>query len=209
MQPARPGATAALVIVTSLAFLLMTFAGALEWAAIAGGFIPARFSGSIDLPGAAPAWLTPLTATLVHASFLHLIFNMVLLGYCGRLVEEALGARRLLILYGIGAYAAALAQYLAGPGEIAPMVGASGAASAVLGVYALLYGRQRTAVAHPGLNHLINIAWLAAAWIGIQLLFGYAGATGGMSIAIAAHIGGFLAGLALARPLLMSRYRRG
>ena len=102
MQPARPGATAALVIVTSLAFLLMTFAGALEWAAIAGGFIPARFSGSIDLPGAAPAWLTPLTATLVHASFLHLIFNMVLLGYCGRLVEEALGARRLLILYGIG-----------------------------------------------------------------------------------------------------------
>ena len=64
-------------------------------------------------------------------------------------------------------------------------------------------------MAHPGLNHLINIAWLAAAWIGIQLLFGYAGATGGMSIAIAAHIGGFLAGLALARPLLMSRYRRG
>ena len=206
MTPAPPRATGVILAITSLAFLLLTTIGALEWAAVAGGFIPARVASGLELEGAAPAWLTPLSATLIHASFLHLIFNMVLLGYCGRLVEQAIGAGRFLALYAIGAYAAALAQYLAGPAEIAPMVGASGAASAVLGVYALLYGRQRAAVAHPGLNRLINIAWLAAAWIGIQLLFGYAGATGGMSIAIAAHIGGFIAGLLLARPLLLSRY---
>ncbi|RZM08071.1 MAG: rhomboid family intramembrane serine protease, partial [Sphingomonas sp.] len=47
---------------------------------------------------------------------------------------------------------------------------------------------------------------LAAAWIGIQLLMGIAG-LGGLTIAIGAHIGGFLAGLVLARPLLAWRYR--
>jgi membrane associated rhomboid family serine protease len=206
-QPHPARVTNVIVALTSIAFLLATLTGGLEWAAAAGGFVPARVSGLLVFRGAAPAWLTPLTATLVHASFLHLLFNMVMLGFCGKLVEEAIGARGMMILYLIGAYAAAFAQYLANPHEIVPMVGASGAASAVLGVYALLYGRHREAVAHPGLNRLINIAWLAAAWIGIQLLFGYAGASEGMSIAIAAHIGGFLAGLLLARPLLLWRYR--
>jgi membrane associated rhomboid family serine protease len=159
------------------------------------------------LQGAAPIWLTPLTATLVHAGFLHLALNMMMLGFCGALVETALGARGMLVLYIVGAYAAAFAQYVAGPHEAVPMIGASGAASAVLGVYALLYGRRRTAVAHAGLNRLINIIWLAVAWIAVQLLFGYAASGEGVSIAIAAHIGGFLAGLALAQPLLWWRYR--
>lgn len=200
--------TTALVAVTCVAYLLTTATVGIDWAAAAAGFIPARISGVMLLEGGIPAWLTPLTAALIHASFFHLLFNMVMLGFCGKLVEEAIGGRGLLILYLVGAYAAAFTQYLVGPNEAVPMVGASGAASAVLGVYALLFGRHRQAVSHPGLNRLINIAWLAAAWIGIQLLFGYAGSTQGMSIAIAAHIGGFLLGLALARPLLLWRYRQ-
>jgi membrane associated rhomboid family serine protease len=76
-----------------------------------------------------------------------------------------------------------------------------------VGAYALLYGKQRAAVSHERLNLLIHIAWLAAAWIGLQLLIGIATTTGGLGIAIAAHIGGFLAGLALALPLLRWRYR--
>jgi membrane associated rhomboid family serine protease len=207
MQPRPARTTNAIVAATCVAFLAVTLTVGTDWAAAAGGFIPARISGVLPLDGAVPAWLTPLTAALLHASFFHLLFNMVMLAFCGKLVEQAIGGRGLLILYLVGAYAAAFAQYLAGPHEAVPMVGASGAASAVLGVYALLYGRHKQAVAHPGLNRLINIAWLAVAWIGIQLLFGFAGATEGMSIAIAAHIGGFLAGLALARPLLLWRYR--
>lgn len=200
-------ATMTLVAVTTLAYLLASLVGETNWAAVAGGFIPARIAGGVMLEGAAPVWLTPLTATLVHAGLLHLLFNMVMLGYCGALVENVLGQAGLAILYLIGAYAAAGAQYVAGPLEVAPMVGASGAASAVLGAYALFYGRERAAVGHPVLNRWINIAWLAAAWTGIQLLFGYAGASGGMPIAIAAHIGGFIAGLLLGRPLLLWRYR--
>jgi membrane associated rhomboid family serine protease len=52
------------------------------------------------------------------------------------------------------------------------------------------------------------VLWLAAAWIGVQLLTGLAGLGGGPLVAIGAHIGGFLAGLALARPLLLWRYRK-
>ena len=53
----------------------------------------------------------------------------------------------------------------------------------------------------------MHVVWLAAAWIGIQLMIGVAGLGGATRIAIGAHIGGFLAGLALARPLLLWRYR--
>lgn len=206
-RPRRPSATAIIVVATFVAFLPVALVGGLDWAALAAGFIPARLAGTLVLEGALPAWLTPLTATLVHAGALHLMMNMLMVGFCGRLVEDAIGARGLLILYGVGAYAAAAGQYLVGPHEVTPMVGASGSASAVLAVYALLYGRPREAVAHPLLNRLVNVAWLAAAWIGLQLLFGLAGSGQGMPIAIAAHIGGFLAGLALA-PMLLSRYSK-
>jgi len=207
-QLQRPRATGAIVALTCVAFAPVALVGALDWAAAAGGFIPARVAGTLIMQGAAPIWLTPLTATLVHANLIHLFMNMIMLVFCGRLVEEAIGASGFLVVYVVGAYAAATAQYLAGPHAAVPMVGASGAASAVLAVYALLYGRQRAAVAHPGINRLVNILWLAAAWIGIQLLFGYAGSSDGMPIAIAAHIGGFLAGLLLARPMLLWRYRQ-
>jgi membrane associated rhomboid family serine protease len=195
------------VIATSIAYLLASVIGGNAWAAAVGGFIPARISGALVLNGAAPVWLTPLTSTIIHGGLIHLLFNMLMLGYCGREVELATSPRAMILLYVAGAYAAAFAQYVAGPLDTAPMVGASGAASAVLGAYALIFGRRRVRTPHPLLNRALHVVWLAAAWIGIQLLMGLAGASGGMPIAIAAHIGGFLAGLALAGPLLRWRYR--
>jgi membrane associated rhomboid family serine protease len=55
---------------------------------------------------------------------------------------------------------------------------------------------------------VLHVAWLAAAWIGLQIMVGYAFGSGGMAIAIWAHVGGFLAGLVLAVPMLRLR-RRG
>jgi membrane associated rhomboid family serine protease len=57
------------------------------------------------------------------------------------------------------------------------------------------------------LNRWLNVAWLMAAWIAIQVGFGYLMGTQGMLLATPAHIGGFLAGLAMQRPLLLYRYR--
>ena len=73
--------------------------------------------------------------------------------FCGRSVERVLGGRGIVILYLVGAYAAAAAQYAADPAQTVPMVGASGAISAVLGAYALLFGRNKVKVAHPGARH--------------------------------------------------------
>ena len=60
----------------------------------------------------------------------------------------------------------------------------------------------------PDIPRWLHIAWLAAAWIVVQLLLGLVSRTEGMAIATAAHVGGFIAGLVLARPLLLWRYRK-
>jgi membrane associated rhomboid family serine protease len=215
LPPAR--ATYAILGVTVAVWLLVTLLGLDDYASFAGGFIPARLSApalDAELRAAAPAlwlvpaWLTPLSATLLHGGLLHIAFNMAIFAFCGRFVEAALGPRLSILLYVIGAYAAAFAHWLFEPHSIVPMIGASGAISAVLGAYALLYGQQRTFSADPRLSKAINVAWLAAGWIGLQLLLGVALRGEAFSVAIYAHIGGFLAGLALARPLLLWRHRK-
>jgi membrane associated rhomboid family serine protease len=115
------------------------------------------------------------------------------------------------VLYVVGAYAAAGAQYAMDPLSIVPMIGASGAVSAVIGAYALLFGRNKVKLGSPRLQLWLNALWLMAAWVLLQLAVGFAFATmsaDGMQIAVAAHVGGFLAGLLLANPLLLFRYRK-
>ena len=51
------------------------------------------------------------------------------------------------------------------------------------------------------------VLWLGAAWIGLNVLIGLTFETSGLRIAVGAHIGGFIAGLALARPLLLLKWR--
>ena len=200
--------TNALVIITSAFWLLATVLGLQDYAAGAMGMMPARISGAIVLEGALPAWLTPLSATLVHADLIHLGFNMLMLVYCGRFVELALGVRGLALLYVIGAYAAGAAEYFWSPASLVPMVGASGAISAVFGAYAMLFGRNDVPAVGPATARFIRIIWLAVAWIAIQGLVAVASWGTMTRIAIAAHIGGFIAGLLLARPLLLLRFRR-
>jgi len=218
MRPAdswsKARVTAAIAIVTAACWLIVRVLGLDLWAEIWGGFIPARF-GLPDDASVAPFWLTPLTATLVHGNIFHLGFNLLILVFCGRRVENVLGAVSLALLYLLGAYAAAGAQYLADPQSIIPMIGASGAISALLGAYAMLYGRNRVSVVSGRLAVWLNALWLVAAWVIMQLLVGLASAQGdfpltggGMAIAAAAHIGGFVVGVLLANPLLRFRWRK-
>lgn len=200
-------ATIILAVLIALAWLLASGTGNDNFAAIWGGFIPERVAG---LPGdhvLAPVWLTPLTATLVHAGIIHLAFNLLILVYCGRAVESILGPAGLLILYVAGAYGAAGAHYLLHIDNDVPMVGASGAISAILGAYALMFSRNRVKLANHRLAVLVNALWLGAAWVVLQLLTGFTFETVGTRIAIGAHIGGFLVGLLLVKPLLLLRYR--
>ena len=190
---------------TTIVFVILWASQLLPYASGFGGFIPARASGVAELAGALPVWLTPLSATFIHAGWLHLAFNLLLFVYVGRFVESVIGGLPSLLLYLVGAYAAAVLHWIIEPNSITPMVGASGAISATFGAYAVFFGRDRTAGIGPLSGHAVRILWLASAWIFVQSLIGIA-AMGGVQVAIFAHIGGFIAGLVLARPLLIWRY---
>ncbi len=200
-------ATVVIAALTALAWLIAAIAGADHQAATLMGFIPARWSGLIDLSPAVLAVLTPLSSTLVHGGLLHLAFNLLMLVWCGTVVERVLGRGALLLLYGVGAFAAAAAQWLADPASIVPVIGASGAISAVIGAFALSFGETKRITNSPKLNRLINAAWLLAAWVVMQLMIGWLAGGQGLLLATPAHVGGFLAGLLLQRPLLLWRYR--
>jgi membrane associated rhomboid family serine protease len=206
-------ATLGIAGVTILVSLLVSFAQAEQWAAVVGGFIPLLASGAQVTPGVGitplPAWVTPLTATLIHGGIAHLLLNIVLFVYCGQMVERGLGTKGLIVLYVVGAYVSAGGQWLQSPHSPVPMIGASGAISAVIAAYALLFSEQKVPDLGPIPAGVVRVAWLAAAWIGVQLLIGLAGLGDAVTrqIAVAAQIAGFLAGLALTRPLLLWRYR--
>lgn len=204
-------ATAAITLATVSVSLLLFLTHFNAQAALTAGFIPGIATGTVHAPpglSLLPAYVTPLTATLVHGGIVHLGFNMLMLVYTGQMVERALGWRGLAVLYLVGAYAGAAGQWAQDPSSATPMIGASGAISAIIAAYALLFSEQKVAPIGPIPARIVRILWLAAAWIGIQLLTGIAGMGGaGGAIAIGAHIGGFLAGLILARPLLLWRFR--
>lgn len=207
MKPQEAPVVTAYALACVVVFILLTFTGFQTDAVIRAGFIPARFGGELIVPPGTmvPAALTPLTSAFLHGGWLHLIFNMIMLLFIGRQLEGPLGGKAMAVLLVIGAYAGALAQWAADPALTIPMIGASGAISALLAVYALIFSRTRTAAIGPIPAHWVRALWLAVAWIGLQLLLGFAGGGFG-AVAIWAHVGGFVAGLLLARPLLRWRF---
>ena len=207
MKPQEAPVVTAYALACVVVFILLTFTGFQTDAVIRAGFIPARFGGVLIVPPGTmvPAALTPLTSAFLHGGWLHLIFNMIMLLFIGRQLEGPLGGKAMAVLLVIGAYAGALAQWAADPALTIPMIGASGAISALLAVYALIFSRTRTAAIGPIPAHWVRALWLAVAWIGLQLLLGFAGGGFG-AVAIWAHVGGFVAGLLLARPLLRWRF---
>jgi len=204
----RARVTIAIAAVTAAAWAMAAALGLSDLAAIWGGFIPARVGGAGGDEALAPLFLTPLTATLLHSGFPHLALNLVILLFCGRAVENIIGGPGLAILYVTGAYVAAAAQYGVDPSAVIVMIGASGAVSAILGTYAMLFGRNRVKIANPTLALWVNALWVAAAWVILQAVVGFTFTKAGVGIAIAAHIGGFFTGMLLAKPLLLLRYRR-
>lgn len=200
-------ATIAIAVVTAVVWLLTALMGADSRAAVIMGVIPARLSGLIEITPAVPAWLTPLSSTLVHGGALHLALNLLMLIWCGTMVERILGAGPVIFLYVVGAYTAAIAQWLSSPVSPTPMIGASGAISAIIGAFALSFGQQKRLVSSPSLNRTLNALWLLAAWVALQIMTGLLAGVQGFLLATPAHIGGFIAGLLLQRPLLLWRYR--
>ncbi len=203
--------TNGLIIANVVVFLLLWISGLEQDAILRGGFFPIRLGDGLPefdgISGMVPAWLTPMSSSFLHGGLMHIAFNMLMLLFCGRFVEQALGPQLMAVLYVAGAYAAALAEFAVNGDSVIPVVGASGAISAIIGAYALLFARNDVKPVGPFPGHVVRIAWLTLAWIGIQLMIGVATRGNLNGIAIFAHIGGFVAGLMLTRPLLQWRFK--
>ncbi|MGH6923541.1 MAG: rhomboid family intramembrane serine protease [Propylenella sp.] len=168
------------------------------------GMIPARLLEGKELQpdfALVPAWATVFTSMFLHGGWLHLGGNMLYLWIFGDNIEDSMGHGRYLTFYLLSGVAAALAQGWTDPSSTIPMVGASGAISGVLGAYIVL---------HPGatvrvlifLGFFVTVTHIPAVivlgvWFGLQLLSGLAPSTGEAGVAFWAHIGGFVAGIAL------------
>ena len=186
------------------------------------GMIPARLFGYAELaPGleTVPAWGTILTSMFMHGGLLHLGGNMLYLWIFGDNIEDCLGHGRYLIFYLLCGTAAAFGQALLDPTSEIPMVGASGAISGVLGAYVLLHPRATIRVlifivVFVTIGHIPAILVIGFWFLGQLISAASAPASEG-GIAFWAHIGGFVAGLALVPfmkrrhvPLLEPAYNR-
>lgn len=179
------------------------------------GLVPAALPAAFHLGGAVPATaaIVPIISSMfLHATWLHLIFNMWALWIFGDNVEDYLGHFRYGVFYIVSGVIAAIVHILFNWGSAVPTVGASGAIAGVMGAYFLLYPSARVLT-----WFFIFVAWLPAwvilgYWFIVQFLSGaatsmaYSSRSAG-GIAFWAHVGGFVAGLTLIK-LLPQRPQR-
>jgi membrane associated rhomboid family serine protease len=184
------------------------------WWLLALAFIPARYAGlAAELPGGEPALFTSfITHMAVHADVIHLGFNAAWMLAFGSVLCSRIGNLRFFAFSITGGIAGALFFLGLNPGLAAPVIGASGAISTMMGgVTRFLFNAidshqgyllRENPAAIPRISLIgalkdKRIVLFSIVFIGLNLLaiigFGKFGATG--SIAWEAHVGGYLFGL--------------
>jgi membrane associated rhomboid family serine protease len=176
---------------------------------LAAGFgtIPKVVLGDGYLPETlvqAPAWLTPVTSLFLHGSVLHLAGNMMFLWVFGDNVEDSMGHVRFAVFFVVCGVLAALCHAVLNIESVRPLIGASGAISGVIAAYLLLHPRVRIwGLVLKYLPVAVPAYVAIGAWILVQVFQGFWGDES--AVAWFAHLGGLLAGFALAALFL----RRG
>jgi rhomboid family protein len=206
-----PVVTIGLIVANAIVWFWELGGRGVDYHVLRDGYYPCTVEGPCHLPAPPhplPAWEGTFSAMFMHASWEHIVGNMLFLWIFGNNIEDALGRARFLVWYlaaGVVAMAAqTAATLLAGtPADASiPNVGASGAIAGVLGAYLVLYPRARVLTfIFVGIPLIRNIRafWFLGVWIALQIW------TGGLSllhpqngngVAFFAHIGGFAFGLA-------------
>ena len=221
-----PFVTLLIIGACGAAWVLLQGAGMSEEALVGSvcalGAIPAELTGRAAAPEGpcrlgGLTWGALFSSMFLHGSWMHLIGNMWFLWIFGNNIEDSMGHLRFAVFYVLTGLIAAGAHVLAAPDSTLPVVGASGAISAIMGAYVLLYPRARVDTLFFFFVFIRVVplpAWLMLGyWIFIQVIsYGVAPGTGG-GVAYAAHIGGFVAGFALILPFrnrtLVSAKRSG
>ncbi len=176
------------------------------------GMVPGELTGLAALPSGS-ALLGVFTSMFLHGGWFHLLGNLWYLWLFGDNVEDRMGHLRFFAFYLVCGVAAAAVHVLSDPGATMPAIGASGAISGVLGAYLVFYPFARILTLVP-LFLLWPVVELPAllvlgSWFLVQILNGAAafsisnGTMGG--VAWWAHVGGFAAGMVLARIVAPAR----
>ncbi len=200
-----PWVTVGLIVMNVLIYLIMSAGGSrfFRYTVINYGLIPVElvhFQNYFPSTAVPPA-LNLVTALFVHGGFMHLAGNMWFLWIFGDNVEDRLGHFRYLVFYILAGIAASLLHVAFFPDSTAPVIGASGAISGILGAYAILFphARIRTIVFIFFFFDFIMVRSII--FIGIWILFQavsglFALGTGGNGgVAWFAHLGGFIFGI--------------
>ena len=149
---------------------------------------------------------TPLLSIFLHGGWGHLLGNMLFFWVFGNNIEDSMGPGRFLVFYLLCGLVAAGAHILSAPASPIPTVGASGAISGVMGAYLVLYPRVRVKMLFIFVIFFRIFAipaWIVLIWwFVLQVLSGLPSLSAvrpetSSGVAVWAHVGGFLAGLAL------------
>ena len=165
--------------------------------------------GVIDLqPTPVSVYITLLTSMFMHGGIAHIFGNMLFLFIFGDNLENRIGHARYLGFYLICGIIASLAHVVMNMNSYIPSLGASGAISGVLGGYILLYPRNRVRVLMFNIFTQVPAYVAIGLWFIFQLVSGLGWLGGGSrvdGVAYAAHVGGFIAGLALIKIFAIGR----
>lgn len=173
----------------------------------------------MQIPGLQPTpgsvYLTLLTSMFMHGGLAHIFGNMLFLWIFGDNLEDRLGHLRYLGFYLVCGVLASLAHVFStvalssnASSLLVPSLGASGAISGVLGGYVLLFPRNRVNVILFRFLTTVPAYVALGLWFAFQFISGLGMLGGGAQeggVAYAAHIGGFIAGLALVKFFAIGR----
>jgi len=187
--------TAFIIALNVLVFVLELMGGdafVTQWSVVPAGIVAGRHLSTI------------LTALFMHASWSHILGNMVFLWAFGPEIEDTMNPLRYLVFYLAGGVVAMLAQVAADPGSTVPNLGASGAIAAVMGAFLVTYPRDKIRTILV-IGWFFRVAFIPAAvligfWFLIQLLsFGVVTNVQSGGVAYLAHIAGIIFGAVTAR----------
>ena len=192
------------------------------------GFIPEELTTGqtlshpdFDVETPLPTFATLVSSMFIHGGLFHIAGNMMFLWVFGDNVEDRIGHLKYLVFYLVAGVAAALSHLAIDPHSLSPLVGASGTISGVMGAYILMFpfNRIKTLIVMYIITAIeVRAVYLLGAWFAWQLVQGLfaVGVSKQVDIAFFAHVGGFVAGVAIMamykiateQPVLPSRVRR-
>jgi len=190
------------IIVGNVVIFLMTgaFQSDLFLANVATSFGVVPSDITLGVPQSAiPEPLTFVTYMFLHAGWIHLISNMLFLWVFADNVEDAFGYFAFTLFYLLCGIAGAFAHVMMTPDSPAPLIGASGAVSGIIGAYVLLYPKARIWILlFYRIPLRISAIWVLGGWFLLQVFSVLtAGTDSDVQVAWWAHIGGFIAGLVI------------